>query len=227
MTLPSIGHTRSRRGKAWAQAVAILVGVVPIYAMTIWSHVTRERPMTLTGMFLYPAVVGGVSIVVIYLLLRFPCGEKAQDLNRRAGRWWQDLLVGLVLVAITLSLHMLLQEPINRAFPREPMTGLGDLFGGLAENRWLFALFTGHVLGVGVGFEEVVRVFLLSRLWKIWPSVGWQWAGVLLSAALFGPGHIYQGPAGVVATAVSGIVLAVYYLFFGRGVPHGVVPLPP
>jgi hypothetical protein len=193
MRFSSVDHPQRWQRKAWVQLLAIFIGVVPIHTMTIWSHVTRDQPIMLTGMFFYPAVVGGVSIVVIYLLLRFLCGERAQDLNRRAGRCWQDVAAGIIFLVITLGPHMQLQEPINSLFPRKPMSGLGDLFGGLAENLWLFALFTGPVLAVGVGFEEVVCVFMLSWLWKIWSSSAWQWVSVLLSAALFGLGHIYQG----------------------------------
>jgi len=62
-------------------------------------------------------------------------------------------------------------------------------------------------------------VFLLSRLWKIWSASGWRWFGVVLSAILFGLSHLYQGPAGIIDTAISGLILAVAYLIFGRVIP--------
>ena len=42
---------------------------------------------------------------------------------------------------------------------------------------------------------------------------------MVLSAVLFGLIHLYQGPAGMVDTAINGLVLAVYYLIFGRVLP--------
>jgi len=67
-----------------------------------------------------------------------------------------------------------------------------------------------------VGLEELTRVFFLSRLWKLSPASGWYWFGVVLSAVLFGLGHLYQRPAGVVSAGVSGLIMAIYYLVFGR-----------
>ena len=206
--------------KAWVQVLAILLGVGPIYAMIIMSHLSRDQPITLNEIFFYASVVGGIMIVVLLLLLRYLCGERIRDLNLKRGKWWQDALSGIVLAVITLGLHNLLQDPLNRMFPREPMSGLGEFFNGLAQNPWVFALFLGPVLWIGVAaFEELTRVFLLSRLWKIWSGKGWRWFGVVLSAVLFGLTHLYQGSAGIVDTAINGFILAVYYLFFGRVFP--------
>jgi membrane protease YdiL (CAAX protease family) len=68
-------------------------------------------------------------------------------------------------------------------------------------------------------FEELTCVFLLIRLWKIWSAKAWRWFGVVLSAVLFGLMHLYQGPAGIVDTAIHGFILAVYYLILGRIFP--------
>jgi membrane protease YdiL (CAAX protease family) len=206
--------------KVWVQVIAILLGVAPIYTMIIMSHLSRDQPITLNEIFFYTSVVDGIMIVVLLLLLRYLCGESIRDLNLKRGKWWQDALSGIVLAIITLGLHCLLQDPLNRMFSREPMSGLGEFFNGLAQNPWVFALFLGPVLWIGVAaFEELTRVFLLSRLWKIWPAEAWRWFGVVLSAVLFGLIHLYQGSAGVVDTAINGLVLAIYYLIFGRVFP--------
>ena len=206
--------------KAWVQVLAILLGVAPIYAMIIMSHLSRDHPITLHEIFFYTSVVGGIMIVVLLLLLRYLCGERIRDLNLKRGKWWQDALSGIVLAVITLGLLNLLQDPLNRMFPHKPMSGLGEFFNGLAQNPWVFALFLGPVLWIGVAtFEELTRVFLLSRLWKIWSAKAWRWFGVVLSAVLFGLIHLYQGPAGIVVTGIHGFILAVYYLIFGRVFP--------
>ena len=70
---------------------------------------------------------------------------------------------------------------------------------------------------IGVaGFEEFTRIFLLSRLWRIWSGHAWRWFTVVLSAVLFGLLHLYQGTAGMVDAGISGMLWAVYYLIFGR-----------
>ena len=171
---PQVNHSpRPWQRKAWVQVLAILLGVAPIYAMSIMSHLSRDQPYTLNEIFFYATMVDGIMIVVLVLLLRYLCGERIRDLNLKRGKWWQDVLSGIILAAITLGLHNVLQDPLNKMFPREPMSGLGDFFNGLAQNPWVFALFVGPVLWIGVaGFEELTRVFLLSRLWEIWFAEG-------------------------------------------------------
>jgi membrane protease YdiL (CAAX protease family) len=206
-----------RPRKAGVQVLALLLGVAPVYAMSILSHLNKDQPYSLDEVFFYTTVVGSVAIVVLLLLLRFLCGERLRDLNLKRGKWWGDLLGGIALAALTLGAHTLLQAPLNRLLPREPVSGLGAFFQGLADNPWMFAAFIGPVLWVGVaGFEELTRVFLLTRLWTISSMRWWRWFGVFLSAALFGLAHLYQGPAGVVDAAISGLILALCYLIFGR-----------
>jgi len=106
---------------------------------------------------------------------------------------------------------------IGRVLPSQPQSGLDDVFAGLARDPWRLALFLGPGLALGAaGFEELTRVFFLSRWWKIAPGPAWRWLGVLISAGLFGLAHLYQGPAGMANTAFSGLILAVVYLRFGR-----------
>jgi membrane protease YdiL (CAAX protease family) len=39
---------------------------------------------------------------------------------------------------------------------------------------------------------------------------------VLVSAVLFGLAHLYQGPGGMANTAISGLILGIVYMRFGR-----------
>jgi len=150
MASPTNSLPKPWQRKAWVQILAILLGVAPIYTMTIISHLSREQPYTLNEIFFYTTVIGSIMIVVLLILLRYLCGEKIHDLNLKQGKWWKDVLVGIVLAALTLGLHNLLQGPLNSVFPREPMSGLGDFFNGMAQNLWLFALFIGPVYGLAL-----------------------------------------------------------------------------
>lgn len=70
----------------------------------------------------------------------------------------------------------------------------------------LAMLFTGF-------YEEVLaRGFLLSRCRRI---LGGVWGPVLVSSLLFGLGHAYQGWAGVLQTALIGVVFARLALHWG------------
>lgn len=89
----------------------------------------------------------------------------------------------------------------------------------LAGNPKLLGLFVGPLLFLGAASEEVVRAFLLSRLWKVLPSTAGKSAAMVVSACLFGLIHLYQGPVHAVWTGVLGLIMALYYVRFGRVVP--------
>lgn len=204
-------HTR------WVEVLAILLGVAPIYTVTILTHLRQEQPYSLDDILIYTGVIAPLLIVWLLFLLRFLCGESFSDLNLKPARWWQDVLGGLGLAFLTLGTLYLIGPMIGRILPSEQQSGLGDIFTGLARDPLRLALFLGPVLAIGVaGFEELTRVFFLSRWWKILPGIAWRWLGVLLSALLFGLAHLYQGPAGVANTALSGLILGIVYLRFGR-----------
>jgi membrane protease YdiL (CAAX protease family) len=181
------------------------------------AQLQSDQPLSVKDVSLYSMAFGGIMIVVILLLLRYLYGERIRDLNLREGKWWKDILVGIGLSALTLASLILLSNPINSMFPSEPQSGMGDFFSEMVENPWLFAMITGPMLIIGAGvFEELTRVFLLTRLWNISSKKEWKWMTVILSAVLFGLGHMYQGPAGVIMTGISGLIMASYYLLFGR-----------
>ena len=214
---PSIDLHQPWQRTRWTQVLAILLGLAPVYGMTILSHLNQDRPYSLNNILFYTGVIASIMLVVLLLLLRFLCGESFGDLNLKRARWWQDVMGGIALAALTLGTQYLLGPVIEKVLPREPQSGLGDVMSGLVRDPWLLALFVGPVLAVGAaGFEELTRMFLLSRWWKIAPGTGGRWLGVLVSAVLFGLAHLYQGPGGVANTAISGFILAIVYLRFGR-----------
>lgn len=197
--------------------LAISIGVLPSYVLPIMGQLQNDQPLSMKDVFLYSTVLGGTMIIVMLLLLRYLCGERIRDLNQREGKWWKDFLVGIGLSALTLASLILLSNPIHSMFPSEPQSGMGDFFSEMVQSPWLFALIMGPILIIGAGvFEELTRVFLLTRLWNISSNKVWKWMAVILSAALFGLNHIYQGPAGAIMTGISGLIMAIYYLFFGR-----------
>jgi membrane protease YdiL (CAAX protease family) len=201
----------------WVQLLAIAIGVLPSYIPTIMVQLQNDQPLSVKDVLLYSTVLGGIMIIVMLHLLRYLCGERIRDLNQKEGKWWKDILVGIGLSALTLASLILLSNPISSMFPSEPQSGLEDFFSEMVRNPWVFALIMGPMLIIGAGvFEELTRVFLLTRLWNISSNKVWKWMAVILSAVLFGLIHIYQGPAGVIMTGISGLIMAIYYLYFGR-----------
>ncbi len=200
----------------WIPAFAILIGIAPIYGMTIMTHLNKDRPYTLDEILFYSCVIAPFMLVVLLILLRFLCGERFSELNLKRAPWWQDVLGSIVLTVLTLGTAFFLGPVIGRLLPSNPQS-MDNMFIELVQDPWKLALFLGPTLALGAaGFEEVTRAFLLTRWWKIAQGTAWRWLGVFVSAAMFGLAHLYQGPAGVVTTAITGLILAIVYLRFGR-----------
>ena len=86
----------------------------------------------------------------------------------------------------------------------------GNLAGliGTVVIVWLTAAFA----------EEVVyRGFLMGRVARALGGSRSAWTmSLVASSALFGALHWYQGPVGVLSTAIAGLALGVIYLWSGR-----------
>ena len=114
--------------------------------------------------------------------------------------------VGAGLTGVAIGLLIAQAVVVTRS--REKLGALHKQFGDLEpilprgdrEASWWGAL------SVTAGFcEEVIyRGFLIAVLSAVMNT----WWAVLLSSALFGLAHAYQGPKGIVKAAVVGLVLA-------------------
>ena len=200
--------------KAWVQWLAVAIGVLPYTIVTLFPvqrDITVNLKVTLLSIVSWSSI-----IIIILLLLRFLCGERLRDLNLRAVKWWKDILVGIGLSAITLTLLFLLSDALTRLFPQRSFV-VRDLFTEVFQNPWLFALLIGPGIlsAAGIG-EELLRAFVLSRLWKLASSKAWRWITVFSYAMLFGLGHIYQGPQGMIMAGVYSLFMSSYYLRYGR-----------
>jgi membrane protease YdiL (CAAX protease family) len=207
-------------GKAWMQLLAVVIGSLPLYSSLIIYQLRRAQPISLQGFIFYLAVICPLAIVITLLLLRFPCGENPRDLNLRRGKWPSDLLAALVLSVVIIVASVVSTHFLSELLPGAASnTSVTNLFAQVASNPGLLVLFVGLLLGVGATSEELVRVFLLSRLWKVWPSTTAKLVAVVISACLFGLSHVYQGPVHAAWTTIFGLIMAFYYLRFGRVVP--------
>ena len=201
----------------WVQVLAILLGYTPPLVVFILQFIGESA--TGQGYMIYAMGYTFFVIAVLLLLLWFLCGEKPNALNLRSGKWWKDLLGGLALVAITLTMKFALDPVIAKFFYRasDVESGIASLVNKLADNLWLAALFLGPALFIGVaGSEELTRVFFITRWMKISSSKVWLGVGVFLSAFLFGLNHVAQGTAGVISVTLNALIMVLWYLRFGR-----------
>lgn len=197
---------------------AVVIGIVPIYAYLMWSHLSRGGLYTKNDLLYYPLVVGGGWILVLLVLYRYFCGRRLGQLNRQSGIWWKDILTGLGLAAGLLALFFFLQPTVNPLFPQQaPPPAITQLISGLSRDPFFLALWLGPVVWIGVAiFEELQRVFMLDLLWDMGGPDYLRWIVIAASALLFALAHTYQGPANMTGIFIQAVVYGIFYLKVGR-----------
>jgi len=216
----SSGLPERRESRASLQLLAAVIGVLPLYSSLIAYQLRRGQPISVQGFIYYTAVISPLAIVIALLLLRFLCRENPRDLNLKPSRPSSDLIAALILFLVIIVANVVSNLLIPELLPNAASdTSIRSLFTALAGDRRLLVLFLGLLMPLAAASEEVVRVFLLSRLWQVWPSTAGKLVAVAVSACLFGLIHVYRGPASVLWTAVYGLISALYYLRFGRVAP--------
>lgn len=121
--------------------------------------------------------------------------------------WGADLVrgTGLFVGGMSLTLLSLLVE---RRLPLEGADFTRLLLPRTASDRWAFVAAT---VVAAIGEEAVYRAYLITQ---VAPHFGDPWGGLLLSSAAFGVLHAYQGPVGIVRTAVVGAWLGLGWIVF-------------
>ena len=206
--------------KTWAQLLAVFIGVLPLYSSLIIYQIQKGQAPSNEGFIFYLAVICPLSIMTALLLLRFLCKERVRDLNLKSGKWYSDLLSTIILAIVIIIGNVISQFLLSELFSTSNSdSGIRNLFTDMTSNPGMLLIFIGPLLFLGAASEEIVRVFLLSRLWKVWPSAIAKIVSLVISACLFGFIHAYQGPVHVIWASIFGLIMGFYYLRFGRVLP--------
>jgi membrane protease YdiL (CAAX protease family) len=135
---------------------------------------------------------------------------------KRPGSWRRIVVLALAAATLRVALGDFVVDPLTAHFwpPAVAPAGTDELAGNIR----LTLLYLPLIWGFAAFGEEVsYRGYLLNRTAQAGGgSMGAYWLAVLVTAVLFGYGHYYKGPAGVVDSAVAGLVLGAAYLLAGR-----------
>jgi uncharacterized protein len=135
-------------------------------------------------------------------------------------RWLSLVVVALALTFIIycgFDLLRLWRSSSYRASINEKLRSVdipsyvGAMMPASRPQRMLYA---AVALSAGVTEEILYRGFLVFVLVAGLPAIG-IWGAVLVSSALFGLGHLYQGPPGMIRTFVIGLIMCLVYLTSG------------
>jgi membrane protease YdiL (CAAX protease family) len=213
-------RSRPTRHEKSRHLLALVILIVPCYLGPTILHFLRDQPLSTQQFIYYLAIISPLAIVIAFILLRFLCGEKPKDLNLMSGKLTSDLSATLILAMVIVAANVVTNEVLTLLISDSfTDSGVRNLFADMSVNPWRLTVFLGLLIPLGAASEEVVRAFVLSRLWKVWPSITGKLVAIVISACLFGLSHTYQGLEGTAWTTVLGLIMAFYYFRFGRVVP--------
>jgi membrane protease YdiL (CAAX protease family) len=170
-----------------------------------------------------------ILFVVGWISLRWRNGGWKYAGLRPPQSWWKAVALAVAAAAILLLGSELVVEPLSHRIWPEAQHVSNVIESGASGWRqaivgllivWTFASF---------GEEMSYRGYLLMRAAEVFGRSDLAyWAAMILVSLLFGFGHYYKGPSGVLDSTYSGFVLGAAYLLAGRNlwVPilaHGIV----
>jgi hypothetical protein len=136
---------------------------------------------------------------------------------KRPQSWWRTVALAIVAAAILLLGSELIVEPLAHRIWPEPEQVSNVIKAG--ASGWAQALVSLLIVWTFASFGEELsyRGYLLTRAAEVLrcSNLGY-WAAMILVSLLFGFGHYYKGPAGVLDSTYSGLVLGAAYLIANR-----------
>lgn len=182
-------------------ALELLLGAFIVIGHNVFHVVPNEVPILF--------VLGLVSI-----RLR-DGGWSAMGFVRPAS-WRRLVLIAFAAAVLRIILGDLFIEPLAGYFwpPIVAPAGTEAITGNLKSALvWLLLVWTWAALGEEVGY----RGYLLTRAADIGGrTTAAYWIGIVVVAVLFGYGHYYKGPTGILDSGVAGLILGAAYMLSGR-----------
>ncbi len=130
--------------------------------------------------------------------------------------WRKTILFALAAATLRLLLGALVIDPVTAHFwpPAVAPSGYNEIRGhGMVALEWLLLIWTFAAFGEEIGY----RGYLLTRASDVGNrSRAADWFAVLFIAVLFGYGHYYKGPSGMIDSGIAGLILGAAYVLSGR-----------
>lgn len=192
---------RMRRGGRWLSALELLFGSAIVIGHNVYHLVPNE--------VLILFVVGWLSV-------RIRNGRWEAIGFKRPKFWMRIVGIALAAAGLRIVLGSFVIEPLGAHFwpAIEPPAGAEQIAGNLkVALLWLLLVWTFAAFG-----EEIVyRGYLTLRGAEAsgGSSAAFWWATLLVSF-LFGLGHFYKGPTGILDSTVAGLILGAACLVSGR-----------
>lgn len=193
--------TANTAGSTALSALELFLGTLIVLGHNIFRVLPNEVPILV--------VIGLASV-------RLRNGGWSAIGFKRPDSWLRLLAIAVAAALLRIVLGELVVEPLAQHFwppsiaPRmaAQIPGNGKAALGALLLVWTFAAF---------GEEIVYRGYLITRAADLGGrSTLAYWAGMVFVSILFGFGHYYKGPTGIVDSTFAGLVLGSAYLLARR-----------
>jgi hypothetical protein len=197
----NLSHPRLTPAGRWLSLAEFVLGGAIVIGHCVYHVVPNEVPILF--------VIGLIS-------LRLRDGGWTVMGLRWPVLWKRTVLFALAAAAVRIMAGALVVDPLTAHFWPAAVgpSGFNEITGHwLIALRWLFIVWTFAAFGEEIGY----RGYLLTRAADVGGrSKSAYWAGVLVVSVLFGYGHFYKGPSGIVDSGMAGLVLGAAYVLSGR-----------
>ena len=170
------------------------------------------------GHNIYHRVPNEVPILFVLGLLSLRVRDrnwKAFGLNWPPS-WRRTVLIALIAAVTRIVVGSVVIDPLTAHFWPAAIapSGSESIAGNwIVALQWLLIVWTFAAFGEEISY----RGYLLARAADAGGgSKAAYWIAVMLVSVLFGLGHYYKGPSGIIDSGVAGLVLGVTYLVSGR-----------
>jgi membrane protease YdiL (CAAX protease family) len=185
----------------WISLAEFILGAAIVIGHNVYHVIPNEVPILF--------VIGLISLRVR------DGGWRVIGLNRPTS-WKRTVLFALAAAATRLLLGQFVTDPLTAHFwpPAVGPSGFNEITGHtMVALRWLLIVWTFAAFGEEIAY----RGYLLTRAAEAGgQSKAANWVAVLIVSVLFGFGHYYKGPSGIVDSGMAGLILGAAYVLSGR-----------
>jgi len=193
------GLTRSNR---WISFLEVVLGASIVIGHNVFHIIPNEVP---------------ILFVLFWISPRIRQGKWSLQGLRSPNSWLKTLLMAIVAAVVLQLGSELLIQPLASHFWHSQQH-VSSVIKTSAYD-WKFALRNLAIVWIFAGFGEELgyRGYLLTRAAELGNGSKFAYlVAMAYVAVLFGFGHFYKGPAGVVDSTYSGLILGGTYLLSGR-----------
>lgn len=200
MTTSSSRARLSLPDSRFLSAFEFILGAAIVIAYNVFRVIPNEVPIL-------------VGLCLVSLLLR---ERKPSAIGfKRPSSWTKILLIALAAAVLRIVLGVVV-EAITAQFlpPAKAPSEVQEIAGNpLVALKWLVIVWSFAAFGEEIAY----RGYLVTRGADVGRrSTAAYWVAIVLVSALFGVGHFYKGPAGMIDSGMAGLVLGAAYMITGR-----------